>query len=260
VLGGFEKMAGEFEEKVVLVTGGTYGIGRATALSFAHKGAKLALAGRNVEHGKDTVQQIKEVGGDAIFVKTDVSKEVEVKGLVEKIIEVYGKLDCAFNNAGIHKELASTIDFTEADWNEIIDVNLKGVWLCMKYEIPEMLKRGKGVIVNMSSAAGLVAAQANPAYPSSKHGVVGLTKSTAVEFAQRGIRVNAVCPGPIRTSLIEKLAARSPDTVNAMIKNIPMRRIGEPDEVAAAVVWLCSDEASYITGHALSVDGGIVAE
>ena len=163
-------------------------------------------------------------------------------------------------NAGIHKMFVSTIDFTQADWNEMIDINLKSVWLCMKYEIPQMLKQGKGAIVNTSSAAGLIAAPSNPAYSASKHGVVGLTKSTGIEFARRGIRVNCICPGPTRTAMHDSLVAAAPQIVEMMHTKVPMGRIAEPEEVAAAAVWLCSDEASYITGHALPVDGGLVAD
>jgi len=253
-------MAGEFEGKAVLVTGGGYGIGRAAALGFARKGAKVVVADIDVKNGEETVLRIKVAGGEAIFVKTDVSKEVEIEALIKKTVETYGRLDCAFNNAGIHKVFVSTIDFTEKDWNEMMDVNLKSVWLCMKYEIPQMLKQGKGAIVNTSSAAGLIAAPSNPAYPASKHGVVGLTKSTAVEFARKGIRVNCICPGPTRTGMHDSLMAVAPQIVDAMNTKVPMGRIGEPEEVAAAAIWLCSDEASYITGHALPVDGGLVVD
>ena len=253
-------MADEFKGKVVLVTGGAYGIGRAAAIGFAAKGAKVSIADVNAEKGSQTLQQIKESGGEAIFIKTDVSSETEVKALVEKTVAKFGKLDCAFNNAGIHKHFVSTIDFKADDWEEMIRVNLKSVWLCMKYEIPQMLKQGKGAIVNTSSAAGLVGVPSNPAYPASKHGVVGITKSTALEFARQGIRVNCVCPGPTRTGMNEELTATNPEMVKAMDQKVPMGRIGEPEEVAAAAIFLCSDEASYITGHSLPVDGGIVAD
>jgi NAD(P)-dependent dehydrogenase (short-subunit alcohol dehydrogenase family) len=255
-----ETMSDEYRGKVVIVTGGSYGIGRAAAIGFARRGAKVAIADLDVERGEETLRHIRESGGDAIFVKTDVSLESEVKAMVEKTVQAYGKLDCAFNNAGIHKEFISTVDFTAADWEEMINVNLKSVWLCMKYEIPPMLKQGKGAIVNTSSAAGLVGAPSNPAYPASKHGVVGITKSTALEFARKGIRVNCVCPGPTRTGMNEALVKSNPEMVKAMDQRVPMGRIGEPEEVAAAAIFLCSDEASYITGHALPVDGGIVAD
>jgi len=253
-------MPGDYQGKVVLVTGGSYGIGRAAAIGFAQRGAKVAIADRDVKRGEETLRCIKDAGGDAIFVKTDVSLEADVKALVEKTIQAFGRLDCAFNNAGIHKQFISTVDFTAPDWEEMINVNLKSIWLCMKYEIPQMLKQGKGAIVNTSSAAGLVGAPSNPAYPASKHGVVGITKSTALEFARKGIRVNCVCPGPTRTGMNEELVASNPEMVKAMDQRVPMGRIGEPEEVAAAAIFLCSDEASYITGHALPVDGGIVAD
>jgi NAD(P)-dependent dehydrogenase (short-subunit alcohol dehydrogenase family) len=253
-------MPGEYEGKVVIVTGGSYGIGRAAAIGFARRGAKVAIADLDVERGEETLRQVKQEGGNAIYVRTDVSSEADVKALVEKTVKTYGRLDCAFNNAGIHKRFVSTIDFTAEDWEEMINVNLKSVWLCMKYEIPEMLKRGKGAIVNTSSVAGLIGAPSNPAYPASKHAVVGITKSTALEFARKGIRVNCVCPGPTRTGMNEDLVATYPEIVEAMDQKVPMGRIGEPEEVAAAAIFLCSDEASYITGHALPVDGGIVAD
>jgi NAD(P)-dependent dehydrogenase (short-subunit alcohol dehydrogenase family) len=253
-------MAGWFTGKVALVTGAAYGIGRAAALSFADKGANVVVADVDGARGDETVHLIRKAGGNALFVKTDVSRETEVEAMVQKTVEAYGSLDCALNNAGIHKVFVSTIDFSQADWNEMIDINLKSVWLCMKYEIPQMLKQGKGAIVNTSSAAGLIAAPSNPAYPASKHGVVGLTKSTAIEFARKGIRVNCICPGPTRTAMHDGLVAAAPQIVEMMHTKVPMGRIAEPEEVAAAAVWLCSDEASYITGHALPVDGGLVAD
>jgi NAD(P)-dependent dehydrogenase (short-subunit alcohol dehydrogenase family) len=253
-------MPSDYQGKVVIVTGGAYGIGRAAAIGFAQRGAKVVIADIDVPRGEETLRRVKNAGGEAVFVKTDVSSEADVEALVGETIQAYGRLDCAFNNAGIHKVFASTLQFTAADWEEMIDVNLKSVWLCMKYEIPQMLKQGKGAIVNTSSAAGLVGAPSNPAYPASKHGVVGITKSTALEFARKGIRVNCVCPGPVRTGMNESLVRTNPDMVKAMDQKVPMGRIGEPEEVAAAAIWLCSDEASYITGAILPVDGGIVAD
>ena len=253
-------MPSDYRDKVVIVTGGSYGIGRAAAIGFAQRGAKVVIADIDEPRGEETLRRIRESGGDAMFVKTDVSSEADVAAMVKKTVETYGRLDCAFNNAGIHKVFTSMLEFSASDWEEMINVNLKSVWLCMKYEIPEMLKTGKGAIVNTSSAAGLVGAPSNPAYPASKHGVVGITKSTALEFARKGIRVNCVCPGPIRTGMNESLAAANPEMVKAMDQKVPMGRIGEPEEAAAAAIFLCSDEASYITGVVLPVDGGIVAD
>jgi len=248
--------------KVAIVTGGAYGIGRASAKGFSRRGAKVAVVDIDLEKGEETVRQIKEAGGEAIFIKTDVSVEAEVAATVDKIVETYGRLDFAHNNAGIHKYFSSVTEFPEKEWTELININLKGIWLCLKYEIPEILKQEKGAIVNTSSAAGLVAAPSNPAYPASKHGIVGLTKSTAIELARarKNIRVNCVCPGPIRTGMYEELIQSAPDVTQAMQQVVPMGRMGEPEEVAAAAIWLCSDEASYITGVALPVDGGIVAD
>ena len=254
-------MVRDFEGKVVVVTGGGYGIGRAACLAFARDGAKVVVADVDVKSSQETVRLIKEAGGEAIVVKTDVSKETEVEALVGKTVNTYGSLDCAFNNVGIHKTFISTIDFTEKDWDQMIDVNLKGIWLCMKYEIPQMLKQGKGSIVNASSVAGLIAAPSNPAYPASKHGVIGLTKMAAVEFARKGVRINCICPGPTTsTRMHEELAAVALDSIEKMHDKVPMGRTAEPREIAEAAVWLCSDKASYVTGVALPVDGGVVAE
>jgi NAD(P)-dependent dehydrogenase (short-subunit alcohol dehydrogenase family) len=251
----------DFEEKVVVVTGGGYGIGRAACLAFSRDGAKVVIADVDVTSGEETVNLIKENGGEAFVVKTDVSQETEVEALVRKTVETYGRLDCAFNNVGIHKTFVSTIDFTQKDWDQMMDINLKGMWLCMKYEIPQMLRHGKGAIVNASSVAGLIAAPSNPAYPTSKHGVIGLTKMAAVEFARKGIRVNCICPGPTTsTRMNEELTAVAGDLIAMMEDKVPMGRTAEPREIAEAAVWLCSDKASYITGVALPVDGGLVAD
>lgn len=254
-------MKRDFDGKVVIVTGGGYGIGRAACLAFSRDGAKVVVADVDVKSSEDTVGLIKEAGGDAMVVQTDVSQEAEVEALVQKTVKTYGNLDCAFNNVGIHKTFTSTIDFTQKDWNQMMDINLKGMWLCMKYEIRQMLKQGKGAIVNASSVAGLIAAPSNPAYPASKHGVIGLTKMAAIEFARKGIRVNCICPGPTTmTRMNEELAAIALDIIEKMNDKVPMGRTAEPREIAEAAVWLCSDKASYITGVALPVDGGLVAD
>lgn len=244
-----------FEGKVALVTGGSSGIGRATALAFASKGAKVVIAGRNIERGEETVQMAKKVGGEAIFIKTDVSKALEVEALVNKTIENYKRLDCAFNNAGILHPIARLADETEESWDSMINTNLKGVWLCMKYEILHMLKQGKGAIVNDSSVAGLRASRVTASYGASKHGIIGLTKTAALEYGRNNIRVNAVCPALIRTPMLLNRDERT-DLNEEWVADLPLARMGEPEEVAEAVVFLCSDSSSFITGAALTVDGG----
>lgn len=255
-------MTKRLEGKVALVTGGGSGIGRSTALAFAEEGAKVVIADIVVAGGEETVQMIKETGGQAIFVKTDVTRADEVEALVEKAVETYGRLDFAFNNAGIDGEVASITTCSEENWDRVININLKGVWLCMKYEIPQMLKQGGGAIVNTASMAGLVGLEGGSlaAYVASKHGVVGLTKAAALECAQAGIRVNAVCPGVIYTPLVKQLMDAYPDMEPVVIRQHPMGRLGKPEEIAQAAVWLCSDAASFVTGHPLAVDGGVVAQ
>lgn len=248
------------EGKVSVVTGGGSGIGRSTALAFAAEGTRVIVADISVDGGKETVQMIKESSGQASFIKTDVTRADEVEEMVDKAVEIYGRLDFAFNNAGIDGDVASVTRYTEENWDQVININLKGVWLCMKYEIPQMLKQGGGAIVNTSSTAGLIGIGPNPAYVASKHGVVGLTKAAALKYAKRGIRINAVCPGVIYTPLVKKLIDTYPDMEKVVTGMNPMARIGVPEEVAQAVIWLCSDAASFITGHPLSVDGGVVAQ
>jgi NAD(P)-dependent dehydrogenase (short-subunit alcohol dehydrogenase family) len=250
------------EGKIALVTGGTSGIGRASALAFSKEGAKVVVSGRNLERLRETVRLIEEIGGEAIFVRCDVSERAEIEAMVNKCINTYGRMDCALNNAGIDGSLFTRIvDYSEETWDQVIRVNLKGIWLCMKYEVSEMIKQEGGSIVNMSSTAGLVGSQVgNSAYVASKHGIVGLTKAVALEYAGQGIRVNAVCPAIIRTPMSEKLLGGDPERERKIAALQPIGRIGTPEEVAAAVVWLCSDAASYITGHALPIDGGLVAK
>jgi len=230
-----------FKNKVALVTGGSFGIGRATALAFARKGAKVVIA--DWKENNETMDLIENLGGDAIFVKCDVSKKNEVKSLIEKTIDTFGRLDFAYNNAGIEGTSATVQECSEENWDKTIGINLKGIWLCMKYEIPEMLKTGKGAIVNCASVAGLVGFQGLPAYVASKHGVIGLTKTAALEYAKLGIRVNVVCPGVIQTPMIDRLTGKKKETIEQFIDLEPIGRFGEPEEIANAVVWLCLDEA-----------------
>ena len=253
-------MAGLTEGKVVLVTGAGSGIGRATALVFAREGAKVVVSDIVVAGGQETVQQIEAAGGEAIFVKADVSQAADVEALVTQTVETYGRLDCAFNNAGIEGGMKLTIDCTKEEFDRTIAVNLTGVWLCMKYEIQQMLSQGGGAIVNTASAAGLVGFPSLPDYVASKHGVVGLTKTAALEYAKSGIRVNAVCPGVIQTPMVERGAQLSPGFDELALSMEPVGRFGQPAEVGEAVVWLCSDAASFVTGIPMQVDGGLVAQ
>ena len=253
-------MPGRLDNKIALVTGAGSGIGRATALVFAREGAKVVVADIVVEGGQETVQQIEAAGGEAIFVKADVSQAADVEALIAKTVETYGRLDCAFNNAGIEGSVKPTIDCTEEEFDRTIAVNLTGVWLCMKYEIQQMLSQGGGTIVNTASAAGLVGFPGLPDYVASKHGVVGLTKTAALEYAKSGIRVNAVCPGVIQTPMVERGAQLSPGFDELAVSMEPVGRFGQPAEVGEAVVWLCSDAASFVTGIPMQVDGGLVAQ
>jgi len=252
-------MAGLVAGKVALVTGGGSGIGRASALAFAREGAKVVVADVAVEGGEETVRLIQQHGGEAIFGKTDVSRAAEVEALVSRAVQTYGRLDCAHNNAGIEGAAATTIDYAEDAWERVIAINLKGVWLCMKYEIPHLLKQGGGAIVNTASTAGLVGYRGGSAYVASKHGVVGLTKTAALEYAKAGVRVNAVCPGAIDTPMMGRITGHRPQRAERMAAAEPVGRMGQPAEIAEAVVWLCSEAASFVTGHAMAVDGGITA-
>jgi NAD(P)-dependent dehydrogenase (short-subunit alcohol dehydrogenase family) len=253
-------MAGLVAGKVALVTGASSGIGRATALAFAREGAKVVVADVTVEGGEETVAQVKKAGGEAIFVKTDVSKAVEVEALVAKAVATYGRLDCAHNNAGIAGNAKTIVDDTEDNWDRILAINLKGVWLCMKYEIAHMLKQGGGAIVNTASGAGLIGVRRGGAYVASKHGVVGLTKTAALEYAKAGIRVNCVCPGPIDTPMLQGIGGSNQVVIERMVAAQPGGRLGKPAEIAEAAVWLCSDAASFITGLPMPVDGGYTAQ
>ncbi len=253
-------MAGAVEGKVALVTGASGGIGRATSLEFARQGAKVVVSDLLVEAGHETVQLIRAAGGEATFVKTDVTQAPEVRALVGQTLENYGRLDCAFNNAGIEGGMAKTGEYDADRWAQVISINLKGVWLCMKYEIQHMLSHGGGAIVNTASVAGLVGFRYGPAYVASKHGVNGLTKTAALEYAKAGIRVNAVCPGVIRTPMFERGLHKNPRLEERFAASHPIGRIGQPEEIARAVVWLCSAAASFVTGTQMPVDGGFVAQ
>lgn len=253
-------MAKRLQDKVALVTGAGSGIGRAAALAFSEEGAKVVVADVVTEGAEETVKMIKEAGGEAVSVKVDVSQPQQVEAMVKAAVDTFGHLDCAFNNAGVELEAGvPAYQYSEDGWDKTIAVNLKGVWLCMKYEIEQMLKQGGGAIVNTASIAGLTG-RGSIAYAASKHGVVGLTKAAALENATLGIRVNAVCPAAIDTPMVKHAMSISPEIKEYIEKMQPIGRIGRPEEVAQAVVWLCSDAASFTTGHAFPVDGGMMAQ
>jgi NAD(P)-dependent dehydrogenase (short-subunit alcohol dehydrogenase family) len=247
-----------FDGKTAIVTGGSFGIGRATAIAFAEQGANVAVV--DIVEDRETIDLISAQGGTAIFIPCDVSNAIAVHAMVEKTIETFGRLDFAFNNAGIEGASASTADCTEENWDRVLDVNLKGPWLCMKYEIPYLLKQQTSAIVNCSSVAGLVGFPGIPAYVAAKHGLAGLTKTTALEYAKTGLRVNAVSPGVIKTPMIDRFTGKKKEVEQQFADREPMGRLGEPAEVAHAVIWLCSDAASFVTGHVMPVDGGWVAQ
>lgn len=250
-------MNNRFESKVALVTGGNSGLGKAIAIAFAREGARVAIAARRVSEGEETLKAIQQSGGDAIFIEADVSDRDQVRAMVETCVSEFGGLDCAVNNAGIlGTEFVPAADYEEDVWDQVIDINLKGVFLCMKNQIPEMIKRGGGAILNMSSVAGLKGGRVGCAYYASKHGVIGLTKAAAMEYASQGIRVNAVCPAVIETPMVEAAFQQDEEIEARIIGMHPIGRLGQPNEVAAAVLWLCSDGASFVTGTAHPVDGG----
>jgi NAD(P)-dependent dehydrogenase (short-subunit alcohol dehydrogenase family) len=247
----------QFVGKVVLITGGNAGIGRAAALEFANQGAQVVVSGRREKEGRDVIDELEALGGEAIFVKTDVSKEREVKAMIERTLATFGRLDCAFNNAGIVQAPTPLPDQTEETYDQIMDVNVKGVWLSLKHEIPAMLKTGGGAIVNNSSIGGLVGFAMAPVYVASKHAVIGLTKSVALEYATQHVRVNVVAPGTIETRMFRDFA---PEVRQMLESAHPMGRIGQPEEIASTVVWLCSDGASFVTGQTVPIDGGYTAQ
>ena len=259
-------MPAGIQGRVALVTGGASGIGRVTAERFAREGARVVVTtDANLQGAEETVRAIEAAGGEASFVRCDVSQAAQVEALIGETVARYGSLDFAFNNAGVGPDgkrmpFFSIADCTEEIWDRTINVNLKGAWLCMKYEIRQMMSQGHGAIVNTSSVGGLKALPGFGPYDASKSGLIALTKCAALECAAAGIRINAICPGPIGgTLLMENFASAEPRKQAELFKEVPMGRLGEPEEIARAVVWLCSDDASFITGSALSVDGGVAA-
>jgi NAD(P)-dependent dehydrogenase (short-subunit alcohol dehydrogenase family) len=251
----------EFDSKVALITGGNSGIGRATALAFAQKGAKVVIASRRIKESEETISLIQDKGGTATFIQTDITQAIQVEKLIAQTVNIYGRIDYAFNNAGVEEPVTSSVKKTEEMWDLIIDTNLKGVWLSMKYQIAQMLKQDRGVIINNSSILGLVALPNVPIYTASKHGVIGLTKSLALEHAKNNIRINCVCPGGIETDLLARnLDSLGEEGKSKFISLHPIGRLGKPEEIANSVIWLCSQAASFITGQSLAIDGGFTTQ
>jgi len=248
-------MAGQFEGKVALITGAGSGIGRATAVAFAKEGANVVSADISVDNGEETVRLIKDIGGEATFIKADISEADEAEMLIHRTVEKFGRLDCAHNNAGITGQSTPLADCSLDEWDAVMNLNLRGTFLCLKYEIMQMLKQGSGAIVNTSSTMGVVAHGNGPAYVASKHGIIGLTRSAALAYVKNNIRVNAVCPGNTETPIFDHLKKNMTDVYEGLVAATPIGRFAQPDEIANAVIWLCSDAASYCTGHAMVVDG-----
>jgi NAD(P)-dependent dehydrogenase (short-subunit alcohol dehydrogenase family) len=247
---------GNFIGKVAFVTGAGSGIGRATALAFAHEGANVVVADISEQNIQEMARLIEELGGRVLAVTCDVTRTEDVKAALDKTIETFGRLDFAFNNAGSEQPITATANLTEEEWDRIVAVNLRGVFLCLKHEIPLLLKQGAGAIVNTSSGAGVKGFKGQAAYVAAKHGVVGLTRAAALDYASQNIRINAVCPGIINTPMMDRFTGGTPEGRQQVIAQEPIGRMGQPEEIANAVVWLCSDAASFVVGHALVVDGG----
>ena len=253
-------MAGLLQDKAIIITGGSTGIGRATALRAAQEGARLTIADVNLKDGETVVAQINNKGGTAQLVKTDVTRSAEVQAMIAATVSAYGRLDGAFNNAGIEGQFTSITKMTEEEYDRTLSVDLKGVWLCVKYEIEQFLKQGSaGSIVSTASVAGLIGTRGGSAYCAAKHGVVGLTKCAALEYARKAIRVNAVCPGIIQTPMVDRMMAETGIVPQHLIDQEPIGRLGQPGEIGEAVLWLLSDLSSFVTGIAMPVDGGYVA-
>ena len=252
-------MSGNFSGKSVIITGAGSGIGLATAKAFAQAGARVVVAEISAKAGEEAAAAIKAAGGEAIFAHTDVSNAASVSALVDKAVSVFGRLDFAVNNAGIDPELVPEATWDENTFDRIIGVNLKGVFLCMKYELAQMVKQGGGVIVNVASIAGITAVYNKPSYTASKHGVIGMTKAAALQYARRGIRINALCPGGVQTPIADDNTKGDPAAIAGMANAHPIGRIGQPEEMATAAMFLCSDASSFMTGQPLVVDGGLTA-
>ncbi len=250
----------KFENKVVLITGASTGIGRATALAFAEEGATVVAVDVDDLAFAETEKLLSGTGSKFVYYHCDVGQVEEIRQMIDYVETDLGRLDYAFNNAGVEGDQAFTGVSTEDNWNRVININLRGVWACMRFEIPLLLKSGGGAIVNCSSIAGIVGFPGVPAYVASKHGVIGLTRAAALEYAQQGIRVNAVCPGVIDTPMVQRFTGGNPDVEAYLKSSEPIGRMGRPEEVADAVLWLCSEGSGFVTGHALTVDGGWVAQ
>lgn len=253
-------MSTEYTDKVAVITGASSGIGFATAQAFAKQGAKVVIADVQVQKGEQAFAELKKMGAEAMFVKTDVSDPKQVENLVAQTIATYQRLDFAINNAGIDGDRAPTADCTEDNWDRVIDINLKGVWLCMKNQIPQMLKQGNGCIVNIASIAGVVGFQNVPAYCASKGGVIQLTKTAALEYAKQGVRINAVCPGVIKTPMVAGVFEKDPKMEETLNAATPIGRLGSPEEIASAILWLCSEHAGFMIGQPVIMDGGFTAQ
>lgn len=245
-----------YQDKVALVTGAGSGMGQATAIAFAQAGAKVVVVDLYDASIQETVESIKALGGEALGIRCDVADEAQVAAMVDQAVVTYGRLDAAYNNAGVQSPIAETADASGEEFDRVMGINLRGIWNCMKYELRQMREQGSGAIVNCSSLGGLVGIADRGVYHASKHGVLGLTKSAALEYASRNIRINAVCPGIIETPMVADMIENEKEAMDELMKMVPINRLGKAEEIAAAVLWLCSPGASYVVGHALVLDGG----